>query len=442
MRPRSIHVVAALACGAALAAMTGIRSADAGPADWAEQKIVADDAVDNDGFGRATVVRGDTAFVGAPMASAGGAVYVYTRIEGVWTQVQKLNAIDSPPGADFGYSIALDGETALIGAPFTTLTDDGNRHQGAAYVFTRTDGVWTQRAMLVASDFAAEDQFGNAVALQGGQAFIAAYNAAIDGKPYQGAAYVLEGAGDTWTETQKLVASDGAGGEDFGYAIAVSGSTLLVGSAYAAGTNPQQGAAYVFTETDGTWNESTKLVADDGASFDTFGTALAIVGDTAVIGSPYAQIGEEFSRGAVYVYTGSGADWSFELKLIPSDGAGGDAFAWSLGFDGDALVAGAPFAQVGDNLIQGAAWIFTRSSGSWTETRKLVASDGVEGDNFGYAVAIDDGSVLVGSPFSAAHGGAYIYTRPDQDAIFRNGFEQEGRSGEPLAAPLTTRSRR
>jgi len=422
-----MHYASLVRCAAVSFLTAASAHAASGPLqslDWPQQKVAADDGGANQGFGRATAIVGDTAFVGVPNAPGSGTVYVFTRVAGQWTQTQELAPAQSPPGADFGYAIAFDDTTAIIGAPFTTLTDDGNRHQGAAFVFIKQDGVWVESERLTAADYAAENQFGNAVALSSGTMLVAAYNAQIGENPYQGAVYSFKNDGGTWTQSQKLTASDGAGGDDFGSAIALSGSTAIIGSPYASGVNSQQGAAYVFTMDNGTWSEHQKLTADDGAVLDDFGAALAIDGDTAVIAAQFAGGG----AGAAYVFTADGGTWSQAMRVSASDGVSGDAFGESVALSGSNFVVGAIFATIGDNLGQGAAYVFSGAGGDWSETTKLVADDGASGDDFGYAVAISAGDVLAGSPFAVidghnGQGAAYFYAAPAGDTIFTDGFD-------------------
>ena len=392
--------------------------------DWPVQKLSATDAAAQYGFGRAIAIAGDTAFVAAPNAPSGGAVYVFEHVAGTWVQSQQLNAIDSPDGADFGISIALAENTAVIGADRTTLTDDGLRHQGAAYVFEKSDdGSWVQAQKLTASDFGAEAQFGNAVALSGDTALIGAYNSTIGDNFYQGAAYVFTRSGTTWTETRKLVADDGIGGDDFGNAVALDGDRALIGAQYGSGATAQSGAVYEFELASGEWTQTAKLSANDGAFFDTFGYAIALAGDTALITAPYAQVGDNAGQGAVYVFDlTKGA--SQTQKLAASDGAGGDALGASIALDGDTAIVGASSALE----YAGEAYLFTNAGGTWTELGQLSGSDEVSGDNVGYAVALSQGTAILGAPLQtidghAAEGAAYFFERPAQDAIFADGFD-------------------
>jgi hypothetical protein len=424
---KSTHLACARRCTLALllaipSAMQAT-AARAGSLDWPVQKLSGDDAAAQYGFGRAIAIFGDTAFVGAPNAPAGGAVYVFRQVAGAWVQSQELAAIDSPDGADFGISIALDADTAVIGADRTTLTDDGFRHQGAAYVFRKgDDGLWVQAQELTASDFGAEAQFGNAVALSGDTALIAAYNATIGENAYQGAVYVFRNDGTTWTEAQKLVADDGIGGDDFGNAVALDGDRALIAAQYASGAEAQSGAVYEFESAAGEWTQTAKLSAEDGAFFDTFGYALALEGDTAMITAPYAKIGDNEGQGAVYAFDLSGA--SPTQKLVAADGAGSDALGASIALDGDTVIVGASSALE----YAGEAYLFTRADDAWSELGKLAGNDEISGDNVGYAVALSEGTAILGAPLqsidgNSSQGAAYFFERPATDAIFADGFE-------------------
>jgi hypothetical protein len=169
-----------------------------------------------------------------------------------WTQTQEVTADDPGFTPQFGISVALHGTTAMIGAQQAKIGD--NEDQGAVYVYEQSGGTWTQTQKLVASDGAAFDTFGHSIAFDGTTAFIGAYGATLDENPSTGAVYVFTLADGTWNETQKLTADDGQGNANFGYSIAFSGSTAVIGADGATvGSNDFQGAAYVFTLTDGTW---------------------------------------------------------------------------------------------------------------------------------------------------------------------------------------------
>jgi hypothetical protein len=313
-------------------------------------------------------------------------------------------AADGAAGDRFGTSVALDGEMALVGANRANVS--GNTNQGATYVFTRSGANWSQQQKLVATDGAADDQFGRSVALDGETALVGAWAANIGGNINQGAAYVFTRSGANWSQQQKLVAADGAASDLFGISVALDGETALVGAYMAnVGGNSSQGTAYVFTRSGANWSQQQKLVAADGAAGDQFGVSVALDGQTALVGAHLANMGGNTEQGAAYVFTQSGTDWSQQQKLVAADGAAGDLFGISVALDGETVLVGAILANVGGNTEQGAAYVFTRSGANWSQQQKLVAADGAAGDRFGYSVALDGETALIGA-YEANVGGS------------------------------------
>ena len=251
------------------------------PLVWVEQqKLVAPDATAFDRFGYAVALSSDTALIGARLdddkGSASGSAYVFVRTGTTWAQQQKLYASDGAAFDYFGSSVAVDGDTALVGA---TGNDEGGSMSGSAYVFVRDNmGQWTEQERLLVGDPTAGDQLGSSVSVSGDSALISAH--LDDGTV--GSAYVFVRNGFTWTEQKKLVASDGAIGDYFGQSVALGGDTALVGS---WGNSSLKGAAYVFFRKMGVWTEQKKLVASDGATGDYFGYSVSLSGDTALVGA-------------------------------------------------------------------------------------------------------------------------------------------------------------
>jgi hypothetical protein len=217
----------------------------------------------------------------------------------------------------------------------------GSNHTGAAYVFTRSGSTWTQQAKLTASDAAASDSFGFSVAIAGSTAAVGAV-----GSNHTGAAYVFTRSGSTWTQQAKLTASGGIAGDEFGYSVALSGSTAVVG---AINNNAGTGAAYVFTRSGSTWTQQAKLTASDGAASDFFGYSVAIVTTTAVVGAP-----DNLGTGAAYIFTGSGSTWTQQAKLTVSGSPANDFFGQSVSLSGTTAVVGA----YGRKTFTGAAYVF------------------------------------------------------------------------------------
>jgi len=334
-----------------------------------------------------------------------------------WIQQQELTAADGARDDVFGYSVAVSGATAVIGAAGKTIGN--NSGQGAAYVFTcsGTPCTWTQQQELTASDGVRDDEFGNSVAVSGNTAIIGAWgknSLYLPGAPMtalapQGAAYIFTCSGTpcTWTQQQELTAADGASGDEFGNTVAVSGNTAIVGAPY---KNSYQGAAYVFTcsGTPCTWTQQQELTAADGARGDVFGYSVAVSGETAIIGA----IGNNSSRGAAYVFTCSGTPctWTQQQELTASDGASGDVFGTRVAVSGATAVIGAPGNTIGNNSLQGAAYVFTCSGTpcTWTQQQELTASDGASRDEFGTRVAVSGNTVIIGN--NSSQGAAYVFT--------------------------------
>ena len=385
-----------------------------GNIQFEEQKFTASDGADGDRFGISVAIDGDTALVGALLAtvngnSAQGAAYVFERTGGTWTQIQKLVATDGAAFDRFGASIALEGDTALIGGWGAV----GQR--GAAWVFIRSGGTWSQQARLDADDGASNDFLGQSVALSGDTAIAGAWGADIGGNAEQGAAYIFTRSGTTWSQQAKLTAPDGMPNDSFGQTVSLDGDTALAGSPFAkVGDNFLQGAAYVFTRSGTTWSLQTKLTADDGQPLDRLGFAVALDGNTAFCSALGASFNGEANRGAAYVFTFTGGNWTQQAKVGASDGVPFDDFGQSVALAGDTAVVGADFATIGKNTLQGAAYVFARSAEQWTEQVKLVASDGEANDDLGISVATDGQRAMAGAWLADVNGiadlgAAYVF---------------------------------
>jgi len=404
-----------------------------------QQKLLAATWAANDCFGYRVALDGDTLVVGAPCANWGqGSVYVFTRNGATWTQQQKLIADDGAAGDSFGSTVTLDGDTLAVGAEWDGI--GANAYQGSAYVFTRSGATWTQQQKLIADDGAYGDNFGTAVAVNGDTLVVGANRATIGANIDQGSVYVFTRSGATWTQQQKLIANDGAVYENFGQAVALKGDTLVVGVQWDdIGANGSQGSAYVFTRSGATWILQQKLIANDGAESDNFGFAVSLDGDTLAVGARSATIGANWEQGSAYVFTRSGAMWTQQQKLIANDGAVGDFFGYAVALDGDLLVVGASNDDNGANANQGSAYVFTLSGSTWTQQQKLIANDGAKDDGFGIAVALSGHTFVVGSAgddigVNLDQGSAYVFTHSITISPSKPLY---GSYGEPFSVTFT-----
>jgi len=404
------------------------RAEPAAPWVWTEQKVTASNGMPHDAFGQAIAISGSTALIGAvDVNNWEGAIYVFSQDAGVWTEGQEFMADDGVPGdqATFGTAIMIDGTTAVIGALGATV--NGHANQGAAYVFTESGGVWSQVAKIVADDGDANNYFGQTAAISGPNIVVGAYGASVGGNVLQGAAYVFTNVGGTWTFAHKLVADDGVGGEFFGHAVAMSGTRALVGAPYTSvdGT-PARGAVYVYDGSTSDWTQTGKVVANAGNAGDGFGYSLAASATTMVVGAGAVNAGQ----GAAYVFDDDHGSWTQNIELFADDGAAGEDFGYAVAVLDGTIIVGADRATVNGNSQQGAAYIFAASNGSWAQTQKLTASDGAANEFYGAFVGLSDQSALVGVPYAtvdgnAVQGAAYFYARDDvaNDTIFADGFD-------------------
>jgi hypothetical protein len=359
------------------------------------QKLGPADGAPGDHFGIAVALDGDSALVGASKrddnGKNSGAAYVFARSRSSWTEQQKLLPDDGAAQDWFGDAVSLSGDTALVGAV------------GGAYVFVRTGSSWTQLQTLLPDDGAGQaqhavrrqqDAFGRSVAVDGETALVGAFQADDDGDN-SGSAYVFVRVGTSWTEQQKLLPGDGAAGRLFGTSVSLWGDTALIGAPGHADQMGDSGSAYVFVRVGTSWTEQQRLLASSGAEDDGFGSKVALSGDTALIGAVLDD-DRGSNAGAAYVFARTGSVWTEQQKLLASDGAADDWFGGAVSLVDQTAVIG---AWVDDDCgdASGAAYVFLGTGALWTE-RKVVPRDGARGDGFGSAVSASGDGVLIGAP--------------------------------------------
>jgi len=257
--------------------------------------------------------------------------------------------------------------------------------------------AWTQQAELTASYGVSGDQFGWAVAVSQDTAIVGAVSA----NNAQGAAYALARSGGVWSQQQELTAPDGAAQDFFGFAVAVSGDTAVVGAwNKTIASQNERGAAYVFVRSGGVWTEQQELTAADGAPGDAFGYSVSVSGDTAAIGAP----GRDGDQGAAYIFVRSGGAWSQQQELAAADGAADDYLGYAVSISGNTVAIGAPNAHG----YRGAAHVFALNGGAWIEQQELTAADAASDDVFGYSVSLSGSAAVIGAPGrNGSQGAAY-----------------------------------
>jgi len=316
-------------------------------------------------------------------------------------ETAKLLPADGYPFDNFGSSVSLSGERALIGS---LLDDDNGGGSGSAYLFRYDSptGRWHEEAKLLASDGAPYDYFGVSVALSGDRALVGAFRDEDNGQ-LSGSAYLFayDSVSGTWQEEAKLLASDGSSMDEFGFSVALSDETALVGSDGDGDLGDSSGSAYLFgyDSVSGWWQEEAKLLASDGAPYDYLGVSVALFGDRALVGA-YGDDDAGVDAGAAYLfrYDGASGTWQEEAKLVAHDGSVADGFGASVALTGDRALVGA----YNDDDIgpgSGSAYLFRHDgvSGTWQEEAKLIPSDLAKNDLFGWSVGLTEQNALAGA---------------------------------------------
>ena len=302
-------------------------------------ELVPLDTADGDAFGAAVAISGERAIVSAPFDDDGGidsgSVYIFARTGGVWTQEAKLTASDASENNGFGVSVGLSGDRAIVGA--YRFSDFGGIF-GAAYVFERNAAGWSEVDKLTPSDASADDQFGSAVAIDNDYAIVGA--GGNETGQFLGAAYMFERGALGWSQVDKLTASDAASWSFFGRSVAISGETAMVSAPGHTFTAAGSGAVYVFDRAAAGWQESQIVISSDVAIGDEFARSIALSGDRAVMGVPnHAEVGNY--SGAAYLFERFGTTWVEIGKLVPGDATPSDQFGFAVSIFGETAMVGA-----------------------------------------------------------------------------------------------------
>ncbi len=368
---------------------------------WLPKKINASDGAASDAFGSAVVVSGDYAVVGAYAdESSKGAVYIYKRVSGVWTQQQKLTASDGAAGECFGVSVVMYGSYIIVGA------NKANSNKGAAYIYKLTNSVWGLYKKITASDGVSGDLFGQSVAIYDDWAVVGAEGDNVK----KGSIYTFVVSSTSATEYSRLTSSTQAASARFGCSISMNGEAMIVG---AYNETSGKGAAYIFgyDKVDGVWHQANcqRIVASDGATSDNFGCSVALCGDYAVVGARKGNIGTTagVESGSVYAYQcDSFKVWTEKKEITPADGTADDMFGRAVSINGSYVLVGAPGK---DN---GAAYIYNKG-GSWTSVQKIMAASSATDDFFGGSVYTDGTYMVCGDvnddDFGTNSGSASIF---------------------------------
>lgn len=310
--------------------------------------------------------------------------------------VAKLWAAGEPDDL-MGTTVSVRGSVAAVGSNAENL----GRFTGTVLVCEQAGGLWVETARLSSPAGSPDDLFGQAVAVDGDTLLVGAAGDSTSAV-YAGAVYVFQPSAGVWTQTDKLAAADAAAWDGFGHAVALRGDTAVIGAPGADGVAPDAGAAYVFERVDGAWIQTAALAPPDGADYDSFGSSVATDGERIVVGATYHG-----DRGAAYVYERVGDAWWQTAKLIADDGIPGDRFGRDVALDGDTVVVGAHRLMWGE-IGRSMAYVFQHNSGTWTPATRL----GVWNHVAGVSVAIDGSTILIGrdgGDVPAGSGTVYVF---------------------------------
>lgn len=370
---------------------------------WSQRaKIRASDGEDWDSFGTAICIRGDYVVVGAEHDDSDrGSAYIFKHSSNNWIQEAKLIASDRASEDYFGQDVSISDDYAIVGA----VGDDSNR--GSVYVYKRNSENWSQEAKLIASDGKSYDMFGVSVSHTGDYLIIGARG----DDSYRGSAYIFKRNGENWSQEAKLSASGGEAGDHFGQSVSIDGDYAIIG---ARGYDLCRGTAYIFKRSGTSWSQQARLIASDSATGDWFGYTVSIDGDYAIVGA------RDHGPGAAYIFKRSNTSWSEVANLKASDAASGDCFGWSVSISGSYAIVGAPHENPKHH---GSAYVFTKENlppkeptingpkmGKPGLKYLYIFTDCIDpnGDNMTYHVewdddTVDEGFVESGGTFTLSH---------------------------------------
>jgi len=382
-------------------------------------RLIAFDAAISDGFGIAVDVDGDTAVVGARHDDDGGkssgAAYVYQRDPGTdkWALETKLVMTNAATNDYFGRSVAIQGDVIVVGAPgddFSTVFP----HKGSAHVFTRGSGGWDTGTKLLPGDTLANpayENYGISVDISGDTIVV---GVSFDNESTAlgvGSAYVFVKGSSTWTKHARLTPLTADAHQNFGWSVAVEGDTIVVGAPH--WTDGGLGETYVFTRVVNWTNAATKLSVNDKLAGDDFGWSVAVSGETIVVGSRYDDDAVKGDHsGSITVFDHSSGAWLEAQKILPSNGAADDQFGNAVATNGDVIFAGSPRSRT--NLKKGSVFVYSKPVDSWVEDDILEPAPSVFNISavkfFGDALAVDGETLIAGAPTSDIYNGStFIY---------------------------------
>ncbi|MBK8464960.1 MAG: hypothetical protein IPL32_03940 [Chloracidobacterium sp.] len=372
----------------------------------------------NDRLGSSVAISGDTVVVGAPSTDGGGAdtngaAYIFVRNGSGWSEQQRLTSPDSPADDKdgFGAAVSISGDTLIVGA--LRQGDPNLGDYGAAYIYVRTGSTWTLQKKLSPLDTPlakCEGQFGKSVAISGDTVLIGT-DGCLQFTEHSAMVHVFVREGTTWTQQALLTAIDEGNDDSFGESAALSGDTAIIGDPDRSGQGPE--AAYIFVRCGTEWTRQQRLMPSDGGD-KYFGGSVAISGNTVIVGGPEEPGILNGTAGSAYIFVNDGTTWTQQQKLKADSGSiTSRYFGAGVGILGDTVVVG----KRSEGTLQasrGQALIYARSGTTWT-LQETLSGTGPLNDDFGFSAAISPDAVIIGSRFDLAGvGSAYAIDRTTQ----------------------------
>ena len=371
-------------------------------------KLLPADGALEDYFGHAVAVSGYTAVIGMQYdddnGENSGSAYVFHFSGSAWVQQAKLLPADGAASDKFAVSVAIDDNTIVVGAE---EDNDTPVNAGSVYVFHLDGSNWVQQAKLLASDGDSDALFGRSMAISGETVLIGTSGHERLNQ-YTGSAYVFHFDGSDWVQQAKLAASDGAEADLFGITVDLDGDTAVIGAPYDDVVDRDSGSAYVFHFDGADWVEQQKIVPTDGAKLDNFGCDVAVSGNHLLVGAHKDDDNGDDS-GSTYVFHFDGTSWVQQAKL-PAPGAGpGESLGFSLAIDGDVAIVAAP--RYGGCV--GSARAYRFDGQSWGYEGMMTGSAAAAWDMFGWSVSVSGNIGVVGALRDDDHdinsGSAYVF---------------------------------
>lgn len=362
--------------------------------------VAASDAASNDNFGYSVSMDGNYAIVGAPYKKVGnnadqGKAYIFYYNGSVWVQQTVLTASDGTAGDEFGLSVSMHGNYAIVGSP--TKTVGANTNQGKAYIFHYNGSAWVQQAALTASDGAAGDLFG-IVSINSNYAIVGAQGKTVGSNFRQGKAYIYENNGSTWVQQAILTAGDGASTDYFGYSVSIHGSRVIVGAPNKKINNiTMHGKVYIFSYNGSTWVQQAFPARTDAAAGDYYGYSVSMYGDNAIVGASGKTVGNNINQGRAYIYNYDGSNWLLQTSLTAVDGIAND-FYGNVSIYGNFAMVGVHRKTLSGNFEQGKAYIYQLQGGvRWVLLQAITDPSGVANDHFGLSVSMSNNRFVIGA---------------------------------------------